>query len=200
MYSVYYPISQFDEQSVGSPSIAFKKYDSNDPKEAAEILKILVMQFGSGNIRIYDMSTTDYSSRYPNINDMANDFNNEELDSNVYWCVILNLSEKEVMDICRYSSRDFVIVENNKPITFSDNEMVCYGDFDEAVCDADEGKIIGILTYDTDEEGKQRVEFFNMAFENVESFAYCDVSEQSWNRDCYEAVCEFNGDFSIAVM
>lgn len=200
MYLVYYPISMYDEQVVGHPTSSFRVFNTDEPSEAREVFGILLMQFGIDNLHIYDMSSTSRTTRFCNIDDMVDDLNGQELDVENNWCVRLNLTEDEMLEMSQYASRDFVIVENEtrKPIVFnSDNEMVVYGDFDEAADDSLGGRVIGLLTYDTDEEGRQRVEYYDMKMEDVRCFAYGDVSEESWNRDCYEAICDFNGDFTI---
>lgn len=144
MFIVFYPTSGIFERH------SFDGYDNTDNEDAKKIFKKLHDEFcGWDDFGYFDCSTTDHSSRFSTIEDFAEDINNENYFIENCWSIVLNLSEKDVMDIVfadnelqkRGNGVEYHYITKEKTILLNDDGDV-YADWNE-----DEAKIM-VADYD----------------------------------------------------
>ena len=144
MFIVFYPTDgKFERHS-------FDGYNNTDNEDAKKIFKDLYEEFcDDDNFGFFDCSTTDHSSRFCTIEDFAEEMNDENYFVENCWSIVLNLSEKDVMDIVfsddelekRGNGVEYHYITKEKTILLNDEGEV-YADWNE-----DEAKIM-VAEYD----------------------------------------------------
>ena len=93
MFIVFYPCA--DEFN----GATFNHLDWNKKEEAKVVFKQLYKEFHKDYMfKFYDISTISRSSKFPCLDDMVEDFNNEEISVESCFSVYLNLTEKDIED------------------------------------------------------------------------------------------------------
>lgn len=153
MFIVFYPTSGIFERH------SFDGYDNTDNEHAKKIFKKLHDEFcGCDDFGYFDCSTTDHSSRFSTIEDFAEDINNENYFIENCWSIVLNLSEKDVMDIVfaddelqkRGNGVEYHYITKEKTILLNDDGDV-YADWNEneaKIMVADYDDIIDYISID----------------------------------------------------
>lgn len=142
MYLVFYPAgsNKFERHS-------FDDIDTNNVNDCTYAFKQLYLEFKNDNdFHYYNMSTTDRSSRHPNLDDFTEDANNEEVSLENCWTIWLNLSEKQVEDAIDEAETEilnrqgdgeteyFIITDELLPFVF-DDECKAWFDLDDCKLD-----------------------------------------------------------------
>jgi len=125
---------------------------------------MLLAQFGN-DLSIYNMSSRSQSTFFENVGNLFDYINNEDVSFENSWCVLLNLEEDETRAMMNKYKRDFIIVEDGKPICFDDKEIVVYGDIECAYAEKHGGSIYCLLSIE-DPDNKELYDVHVLSFDN----------------------------------
>ena len=154
MILVTYPINDHENQILQHPDKSLRMFDTTNKEESKEVFMMLLAQFGN-NLVIYNMSSRSQSTFFENIENLVDDINHEEVSFENSWCVLLNLEEDEIRAMMNNYKRDFIIVEDGKPLCFDDNQIIVHGDIECAYEELENGGNLYCLLSIADPDNKE---------------------------------------------
>ena len=195
MILITYPINSQENQIIEHPDKSFRMFDTTNKEESKTVFMMLLAQFGN-DISIYNMSSRSQSTFFNNIGNLFDYINNEDVSFENSWCVLLNLEEDEIRAMMNNYKRDFIIVEDGKPICFDNKEIVVYGDIECAYAEKHDGSLYCLLSIaDPDNKELYDVHVFSFDHGIVEVHDYkAPKIDKEWFEISFDELSHFFGE------
>lgn len=195
--------SDIENQRIGKPNYWFQNLDANNKEDAKKIFRSLIAQFGNPYIAVNGNDIENDNFRVYNLEDscsmgeFVNDFNEnveEIINADNAYSMILNLDMKDVEELIKWKSIDYVIVdkETKKPKTYGDfNEIVDVREYfesaDSDITSTANETIYCLISYPKSMNNGSITEY-DVYVINIETYSVNEIDcfvarEKEWNDD-----------------